>query len=72
MSTKKKVPTVSAVARELILKGLTNDQVFKKLQQKFGKNRINEDHAHYPCWYRCELRRKGLLPKRLDRARGAK
>ena len=58
--------TISGLARELILNGHTNVEVFNKLQIHFGEDRINEDHMHYPSWYRCELRRKGLLPKHLD------
>lgn len=63
---KAKSYSVSSLARKLILDGFTNPEVFHKLQNHFGKDRINDDHKHYPSWYRCELRRKGLLPEHLS------
>lgn len=64
---KKKPKSISAVAREAILEGLSNPQVFIRLQAVFGEERINEEHKHYPSWYRCELRRAGRLPEHLNR-----
>lgn len=55
---KVKRPTVAGVARELILAGLSNHEVFVKLQEQFG---IGDEKKHYPSWYRCDLKRKGLL-----------
>jgi hypothetical protein len=51
---------ISATARALILDGKTNQEVWDVLQAKF-----NLDHSkrHYPTWYRCEMKRTGLLPR---------
>lgn len=51
---------ISATARALILDGKTNQEVWDALQAKF-----NLDHSkrHYPTWYRCEMKRTGLLPQ---------
>lgn len=67
---KTKPETVSAMARRLILEGFTNPEVYNKLQHHFGVERINEDHKHYPAWYRCQLRRKGELPAHLELKEG--
>lgn len=48
--------TVSAVARELILAGKDNKEVWTALVEQF---RLDETKKHYPAWYRAELRRKG-------------
>lgn len=50
--------SVAAFARELILAGRTNEDVFKSLQAKFN---LDASKKHYPSWYRCQLRAKGLL-----------
>ncbi len=52
--------SISQVARDLILDGKTNQEVWEVLQAQF-----NLDHAKrsYPTWYRCEMKRKGLLPQ---------
>lgn len=50
--------SVAAFARELILAGRTNEDVFKSLQAKFN---LDKSKKHYPSWYRCQLRAKGLL-----------
>lgn len=50
--------TVSSRARELILDGLANADVFAKLKDEFS---LDDSKKHYPAWYRSELRRKGLL-----------
>jgi len=50
--------TVSSVARELILAGKTNDEVWKALQSEF---QLADSKKGYPCWYRADLRKKGLL-----------
>ena len=51
--------TVSARARQLILEGLANKDVFTKLQEEFN---LPETKKSYPAWYRSELRRQGKLP----------
>lgn len=58
--------TISSFARDLILNGKTNDQIFAALQKEFGTDRIDYSKRHYPAWYRCELRRKGELPPAFD------
>ena len=51
--------TVSARARQLILEGLANKDVFAKLKEEFN---LPETKKSYPAWYRSELRRQGKLP----------
>jgi hypothetical protein len=49
---------VSAVARELILAGKTNQEVWAVLKETFG---LDDSKKYYPGWYRCEMKRKGLI-----------
>lgn len=51
---------ISATARSLILAGKTNQEVWAELKQQFD---LDDSKKHYPTWYRCEMKRKGLLPK---------
>lgn len=51
---------VSAVARDLILDGKTNQEVWAVLKQQFN---LDDTKKHYPTWYRCEMKRKGQLPQ---------
>lgn len=51
---------ISATARELILSGKTNQEVWEVLKQQFN---LNDSKRHYPTWYRCEMKRTGLLTK---------
>jgi hypothetical protein len=51
---------ISATARALILDGKTNQEVWEVLRTQFG---LDQSKRHYPTWYRCEMKRKGLLPK---------
>ena len=51
---------ISATARELILSGKTNQEVWEVLKQQFN---LDDSKRHYPTWYRCEMKRTGLLPK---------
>lgn len=55
---RRKKETCSDVARKLILKGKSNEQVWKILQLQFG---LDETKSYYPTWYRNELKRKGVL-----------
>ena len=48
--------TVSSAAREWILAGMKNDEVYSKLVDEF---QLSADKKYYPSWYRSELRRKG-------------
>lgn len=50
--------SISHVARELILSGKTNLEVWVLLKETFG---LDESKRHYPTWYRAELKRKGLM-----------
>lgn len=49
---------VSTVARELILAGKTNQEVWAILKETFS---LDDSKKHYPSWYRCEMKRKGLI-----------
>jgi hypothetical protein len=60
VEAKPKKMGISATARELILSGKTNQEVWEVLQQQFN---LNDSKKHYPTWYRCEMKRTGLLPK---------
>ncbi len=51
---------ISQLARDLILAGRTNQEVWAIIKDAFG---LDDSKKHYPTWYRCEMRRKGLLPK---------
>lgn len=51
---------ISATARALILDGKSNQEVWEALKQQFN---LDDSKKHYPTWYRCEMKRTGLLPK---------
>ena len=50
--------TCSAVARQLILDGQTNQQVWDAISVQF---QLSDSKRLYPSWYRRELRLKGLI-----------
>jgi hypothetical protein len=50
--------TVSSVARELIVAGKTNDEVWSALQKEF---KLDDSKKSYPAWYRRECKAKGLI-----------
>ena len=52
--------TVSSRARELILAGKKNADVFATLKAEFN---LDDSKKHYPSWYRSEMRRSGALNK---------
>ncbi len=60
VEAKPKKMGISATARELILSGKTNQEVWEALKQQFN---LDDSKKHYPTWYRCEMKRTGLLPK---------
>lgn len=62
-ATEKKV-TCASRAKELILQGKSNKEVFAILQPEFN---LPDKHSWYPGWYRHDLRRAGKLPKELDK-----
>lgn len=49
---------VSHMARELILAGKTNQEVWALIKEAFD---LDDSKKHYPSWYRCELKRSGKL-----------
>lgn len=51
---------ISATARALILDGKTNQEVWDVIKEKFN---LDNSKRHYPTWYRCEMKRTGLLPQ---------
>lgn len=51
---------ISATARELILAGKTNQEVWAILKEQFN---LDDSKKHYPTWYRCEMKRNGQLPQ---------
>ena len=55
---KSKRTGISATARELILAGKTNQEVWAELKAQFN---LDDSKKHYPTWYRCEMKRKGQL-----------
>lgn len=55
-----KMPSISAVCRELILAGKTNKEVWDIVQPQF---QLSDKKRGYPAWYRTELKNAGKLPK---------
>ena len=49
---------VSSMARDLILAGKTNQEVWAAIKEAFN---LDDSKKHYPSWYRCELKRAGKL-----------
>lgn len=49
---------ISETARNLILEGKTNQEVWAVLKSEFG---LDDSKKHYPTWYRCEMKRRGIL-----------
>lgn len=48
----------SSVAKDLILAGKTNQEVWDVISKQF---KLDATKKHYPTWYRCQLKRKGEL-----------
>lgn len=55
-----KRPSVAGVIRKYILDGLDNKAIHELLKRDFGHD---EDKAHYPAWYRSQMRREGLVER---------
>jgi len=55
-----KRPSVAGVIRKLILDGLDNKAIHEIMKRDFGHD---EDKAHYPAWYRSQMRREGLIER---------
>lgn len=49
---------VSTVARELIVAGKTNAEVWAIIQKEFN---LDDSKKSYPAWYRSDCKRKGLV-----------
>lgn len=64
-----KRPSVAGVIRKHILDGLDNKAIHEILVRDFGHN---EDKAHYPAWYRSQMRREGLIDKNAPRDQSVK
>jgi hypothetical protein len=45
---------VGQLARDLILAGRTNQEIWVALKQRFN---LDDSKKHYPSWYRCQLKR---------------
>ena len=52
--------TVSSVARELIVAGKTNAEVWEVISKEF---KLDDGKKGYPAWYRSEVKRKGQPAK---------
>lgn len=50
--------TVSSRAREMIIAGKTNDEVWAMMKKEF---RLDDSKKSYPAWYRRECVKKGLI-----------
>lgn len=55
---KEVVRTVSSVAREMIIAGSTNAEIWSVLQAEFG---LDDKKKGYPSWYRSQCRQNGLI-----------
>lgn len=64
-----KRPFVAGVIRKLILDGLDNKAIHEIMKRDFGHD---EDKAHYPAWYRSQMRREGLIERPAKRMKAAK
>ena len=52
--------SISKFIRGMISDGKTNDEIWSVLSTDYG---FDDSKKYYPGWYRCEMRRTGLLPK---------
>jgi len=50
--------TCASVAKELILAGKTNKEVWEVISKQF---KLDSTKKHYPTWYRCQLKRQKKL-----------
>lgn len=56
--TKETKRTVSSVARDLIVAGKTNAEVWEVISKEFN---LDDGKKGYPAWYRADCKRKGLI-----------
>lgn len=59
IATKPKHGSISAFMRGLILEGKSNAEVWSAAKATFPN--LSDDKKHYPTWFRCEMKRKGML-----------
>lgn len=64
-----KRPSVAGVIRKLILDGMDNKAIHEVMKRDFGHD---EDKAHYPAWYRSQMRREGLIERPAKRTKTVK
>lgn len=64
-----KRPSVAGVIRKLILDGMDNKAIHEVMKRDFGHD---EDKAHYPAWYRSQMRREGLIERPAKKEKAAK
>lgn len=55
---KQEARTVTSVARELIVAGKTNDEVWDALVKEF---KLSDSKKSYPAWYRRDCKKRGLI-----------
>ena len=53
-------PTVASVARQMVIAGQTDEDIFIELERQFH---VGAEKKYYPCWYRSQLVRKGVITK---------
>ena len=58
---KKSKITISSTCRSMILAGKTNEEIWSVLRRVF---KVDDKKKNYPTWYRCEVKRKGLMKDR--------
>lgn len=61
---KERKPSYAGEIREMILEGMANKAIHEEMLKRHGKKM--EGKHWYPCWYRNEMRRKGVLPPAFD------
>lgn len=64
-----KRPTVAGVIRKMILDGHDNKSIHEVMKRDFNHD---EDKAHYPGWYRSQMRREGLVERPAARVKKEK
>ena len=50
--------TLSGDVRKMILDGKSNQEIWALIKVEW---KLDDTKKHYPTWYRCEMKRKGLL-----------
>lgn len=53
--------TQGGFIKERILKGMSNKEIYDELLAHFGAGMITEKHKTHPAWYRCQMRKAGLV-----------